>query len=85
MTCFVQFRGFWIAAVAALALPVIACAQTIAEGSTGNLDLASGEGRILSFTAPVDSVLVADPGIADLQVVSPGLIYVFGKAPGRPA
>jgi pilus assembly protein CpaC len=83
MTCFVQFRGFWIAAVAALALPVIACAQTIAEGSTGNLDLASGEGRILSFTAPVDSVLVADPAIADLQVVSPGLIYVFGKAPGQ--
>ncbi|WP_268801074.1 type II and III secretion system protein family protein [Pseudomonas huanghezhanensis] len=72
-----------MAAVAALMLPVIACAQNIAKGSTGTIDLASGEGRILNFKAPVDSVLVAEPGIADLQVVSPGVIYVFGKAPGQ--
>lgn len=88
MTCFPLFRsqavvGFWMAAIAALMLPAIACAQNIAKGSTGTIDLASGEGRILNFKAPVDSVLVAEPGIADLQVVSPGVIYVFGKAPGQ--
>jgi pilus assembly protein CpaC len=75
--------GLCLAAVTTLVAPAIACAQTIAKGSTGTLDLASGEGRILSFKAPVDSVLVAEPGIADLQVVSPGVIYVFGKAPGE--
>lgn len=88
MMCTPLFRshavfGLWMAAVAALMLPVIACAQNIAKGSTGTIDLASGEGRILNFKAPVDSVLVAEPGIADLQVVSPGVIYVFGKAPGQ--
>ena len=75
--------GLCLAAVTTLVAPAIACAQTIAKGSTGTLDLASGEGRILSFKAPVDSVLVAEPGIADLQVVSPGVIYVFGKTPGE--
>jgi pilus assembly protein CpaC len=88
MTCFPLFRsqavvGLWMAALAALMLPAIASAQNIAKGSTGTIDLASGEGRILNFKAPVDSVLVAEPGIADLQVVSPGVIYVFGKAPGQ--
>ncbi|MGZ9706944.1 type II and III secretion system protein family protein [Pseudomonas sp. GNP013] len=83
MMCFGRFRGVWIVVVTALVLPVVAYAQAIAEGSTGNLDLASGEGRILNFKAPVDAVLVADPSVADLQVVSPGVIYVFGKAPGQ--
>ncbi|MEQ7921725.1 type II and III secretion system protein family protein [Xanthomonas sp. WHRI 1810A] len=69
--------------MAALMLPALACAQNIAKGSTATVDLASGEGRILNFKAPVDSVLVAEPGIADLQVVSPGVIYIFGKAPGQ--
>lgn len=88
MTCFPLFRpqsvvGLCVAAVAALILPALACAQNIAKGSTATVDLASGEGRILNFKAPVDSVLVAEPGIADLQVVSPGVIYIFGKAPGQ--
>ncbi|MGH8360560.1 MAG: pilus assembly protein N-terminal domain-containing protein, partial [Pseudomonas sp.] len=58
-------------------------AQDIANGVQGSINLASGEGRILHFVAPVESVLVAEPGIADLQVVSPGVIYIFGKAPGN--
>lgn len=58
-------------------------AQEIAAGAGGTLNLASGEGRILHFVAPVDSVLVAEPNVADLQVVSPGTIYIFGKAPGN--
>ncbi|TLX58650.1 type II and III secretion system protein family protein [Stutzerimonas nosocomialis] len=59
------------------------CAQTINRGSTATVELAAGEGRILRFEAPVDSVLVAEPGIADLQVVSAGTLYVFGKRPGQ--
>ena len=58
-------------------------AQEIAAGAGGTLSLASGEGRILHFVAPVDSVLVAEPNVADLQVVSPGTLYIFGKAPGN--
>lgn len=88
MMCFSLFCrpavvSFWMAAAVALGLPSMTYAQNIAKGTTGTIDLASGEGRILNFKAPVDSVMVAEPGIADLQVVSPGVIYVFGKAPGQ--
>lgn len=88
MMCFSLFCrpaavSFWMAAAVALGLPSMTCAQNITRGATGTIDLASGEGRILNFKAPVDSVMVAEPGIADLQVVSPGVIYVFGKAPGQ--
>ncbi|MEO8492553.1 type II and III secretion system protein family protein [Pseudomonas sp.] len=68
-----------------LFLSLFACvcqAQEIAAGAGGSINLASGEGRILHFVAPVESVLVAEPNVADLQVVSPGTIYIFGKAPG---
>ena len=58
-------------------------AQDVPRGAKSTLDLATGEGRVLRFAAPVDSVMVAEPGIADLQVVSPGVIYVFGKTPGQ--
>lgn len=58
-------------------------AQDVPRGAKSTLDLATGEGRVLRFAAPVDSVMVAEPSIADLQVVSPGVIYVFGKTPGQ--
>lgn len=88
MTCLSLFRlpvriGFLLVACSMVLLPGLANAQNIAKGSTGTIDLAPGEGRILHFKAPVDSVLVAEPGIADLQVVSPGVIYIFGKAAGQ--
>ena len=36
----------------------------------------------MRFAEPVDSVMVAEPGVADLQVISPGVIYLFGKRAG---
>jgi len=77
------FLGACLALITALTAPSTAQAQTISRGASGTVELAAGEGRILNFKAPVDSVMVAEPGIADLQVVSPGVIYVFGKAPGQ--
>ncbi|MER9654832.1 type II and III secretion system protein family protein [Mesorhizobium sp. M0152] len=64
---------------------------TFAEASAQNvsplsskpaLDLPVGQGRLLRFYEPVESVLVADTTIADLQVVSPSMVYVFGLKPG---
>lgn len=61
-----------------------ASASAVAQRASGSeFELAAGEGRVLHFDEPVDSVLVAEPGIADLQVISPGVIYVFGKQTGR--
>lgn len=72
----------WLLSAATLTLALLAQAETQVPGTSRALDLAAGQGRILRFGAPVASVLVADPEVADLQVISPGVIYVFGKRAG---
>lgn len=44
--------------------------------------LETGQGRILRFDQDVASVFVANPEVADVQVVSSGVIYLFGKQAG---
>jgi pilus assembly protein CpaC len=46
------------------------------------IDLSVGEGRILHFDGPVDSVFIADPAIADVRVVAADVVYVYGKRSG---
>lgn len=41
------------------------------------------QGRLLRFDEPVESVYIADPQIADIRVVSPLLVYVYGKRLGN--
>src|SRR5262245_54369878 len=50
---------------------------TINARAGEGLTLPVGQGRILRFDQPVESVFVGDPAIADLRVVSPGVIYVY--------
>ncbi|HLK82468.1 MAG TPA: type II and III secretion system protein family protein [Xanthobacteraceae bacterium] len=47
-----------------------------------SIDLAVGEGRILRFDGPVESVFIADSSIADVRVVSADVVYVYGKKSG---
>lgn len=42
-----------------------------------------GQGRILRFDQPVESVFMADAKIADVRVVSPGVIYIYALKTGR--
>lgn len=51
--------------------------------SQSGVELSVGEGRLVRFGQPVDSVLIGSPEVADLQVVSPGVVYVFGKRSGH--
>tara|TARA_R110000787_G_scaffold211281_2_gene321004 strand:- start:50158 stop:51552 length:1395 start_codon:yes stop_codon:yes gene_type:complete len=41
------------------------------------------KGRLLKLRAPAKTVFVADPEIADVQIKSPTLVYVFAKAAGE--
>jgi pilus assembly protein CpaC len=41
------------------------------------------KGRLVRLEQPVTSVFLADPAIADVQVKSPTLVYVFGKKSGE--
>jgi pilus assembly protein CpaC len=68
-----------------IALPVEGHAAEVVENvgpGRPAIDLSVGEGRLLHFDGPVDSVFIADPAFADVQVVSADTVYVFGKKGG---
>ncbi|TIQ25594.1 MAG: type II and III secretion system protein family protein, partial [Mesorhizobium sp.] len=80
-------RWLAIATVGVLLAFLFTLADTMAQDmsplpSKPTVDLPVGQGRLLRFNEPVESVLIADTTIADLQVVSPGMVYVFGLKPG---
>lgn len=63
-----------------VAIPVNA--DVSVDASSGAMTLETGQGRILRFDQDVSSVFVANPEVADVQVVSSGVIYLFGKQAG---
>lgn len=48
-----------------------------------SIDIEVGKGRLLRLDRPASSVFIADPEVADVEVKSPTLVYVFGKASGK--
>lgn len=75
----------WQAALAVflLALPA-APAPAVEVGRTqGAVDVEIGKGRLMRLDRPAAGLFVADPAIADVQVRSPTLLYLFGRAPGE--
>src|SRR5262245_40084381 len=78
-----------IAVLAALCIaPHAVLAQDLATdvrvptASNRSVQLMVGEGRILHFDGPVDSVFIADSSIGDVRVVAPDIVYVYGKKSG---
>ncbi|WP_448190629.1 type II and III secretion system protein family protein [Azospirillum sp. sgz301742] len=47
------------------------------------LRLEQDKGQMVKLPQPASSVLIANPDIADLQVMSPTMVYIFGKKPGE--
>ncbi|MFQ3595345.1 MAG: type II and III secretion system protein family protein [Sphingomonadaceae bacterium] len=64
-----------------LAAPSVEAAQSEAAGGREIVEL--GKGRLLRLDRPAASVFVADPEIADVEVRTPMLLYLFGRAPGE--
>jgi len=66
-------------------VPALAQAQSFSvDAKSGEaIMLPLGQGRILRFDQPVESVFMADAKIADVRVVSPGVIYVYALKTGR--
>ncbi|MEI9849548.1 MAG: type II and III secretion system protein family protein [Sphingomonas sp.] len=60
-----------------------AAAQTVAPAPTTTLQLGAGNGRLVTLDVPIDSVFVANDGVADVSVRSATQIYVFAKGPGE--
>src|SRR5262245_6880951 len=55
---------------------------TINARAGEGLTLPVGQGRILRFDQPVESVFDGNPAIADIRVVSPGVLYVYAFKTG---
>ncbi len=47
------------------------------------INIEVSKGTLVRFDKPVNNVFIADPTIADIQVKSPTIAYVFGKKQGQ--
>ncbi|WP_299616691.1 pilus assembly protein N-terminal domain-containing protein [uncultured Tateyamaria sp.] len=47
------------------------------------VSMIESDGQMMYIDFTPTSVLVANPAVADVQIVSDSSIFVFGKAPGR--
>jgi len=56
-------------------------AKVVATSSAIQVEVSKG--KLIHLDRPAASVFVADPEVADIQVKSPSLIYIFGKAAGE--
>ncbi|MDD5587455.1 MAG: type II and III secretion system protein family protein, partial [Alphaproteobacteria bacterium] len=68
-----------------LAMPasVQAAAPKAREATAAVLDVAVDKGVSLTLSAPAASVFIANPDVADVQIMSPTSIMVFGKKTGQ--
>jgi len=80
-------QRFNLIAVVALALAVLfpapAPAQTSAAPLGGRLTVEMNEGRLVRLASPAVSVFIANPKVADVNVKSARMVYVFGIVPGQ--
>ena len=51
--------------------------------SSGTIFLENNRGVLIRLTRPAETVFVANPRIADIQIKSPRLIYLLAKTPGE--
>ncbi len=70
-----------MALVGAIAKPVSGQAIVRTSGPPISVDISKGV--LITLPRPADTVFVANPAIADVQVKSPRLIYLYGKDPGE--
>jgi pilus assembly protein CpaC len=57
----------------------------VINASTSRIGLEVHKGTLVRLSQPASTVFVADPEVADIQMKSAGLVYVFAKRPGETA
>lgn len=69
--------------VAAVAVALLLALSASAEGADDVLiELAPGESQTLSFDADIGTAFVADPGMADVEVLDSRRVFVLGRGHG---
>lgn len=59
------------------------CAVLPAFAADSLVKVEINKGKMIKLSAPAASVVVADPNTADIQVVSPKMVFVYGKKIGE--
>ncbi len=66
--------------------PMAASAQisgTMEPKAGGRISIELNEGQLVRFDTPAASVFITNPRVADVNVRSTKLVYLFGKTPGK--
>lgn len=77
----IQHRAF--ACIALMIMAVSGIVHSAHAASTDEYTVEVNKGKLLHLSHSASSVIVADPDIADVQVVSPSVIYINGKKTGE--
>src|SRR5215218_7462812 len=83
-----QTRAAWTWTVGAFlvamlfAPPVAGQTPKNASSSRQSIELTVGHGRLIQLDEPAESVYVGDTTIADLRIVAPDVVYVYGRKIG---
>jgi pilus assembly protein CpaC len=83
-----QMRAAWKRTVGALLLaillapPVAGQTRTNSSQPRQSIELTVGHGRLIQLDEPAESVYVGDTTIADLRIVAPDVVYVYGRKIG---
>lgn len=51
-------------------------------GESSAVSVAQGDGRMLRFKQAIDSIMIADEAVADVQIITSRAAYLFGKSIG---
>ncbi|MEX1146895.1 MAG: type II and III secretion system protein family protein [Sphingomonadales bacterium] len=73
-----------VAAISATGIgagPAVASARIVGTGDM-QINLEVGKGALVRLEKPAANIFIADADLADVQVKSPRLLYVFAKQPG---
>ena len=73
--------AFLAALLVAVPRPVAALEVISSVGAALHLEV--NKGRLIRLDRPAETIFIADPEIADIQVKSPRLVYLLGKKPGE--
>jgi len=79
------FSIFFVAALLAgnSATGAVPKSSKVIVESSDVIEISASRGVLIRLARPASTVFVANPKVADIQMKSPRLVYVLGKAPGE--
>ncbi len=67
----------------AFATATAARASQVIPGNGSVVTVEVNKGSLVRLSRAADTVFIADPEVADVQMKSPSLVYLMGKRPGQ--